>query len=287
MMQEQYVRLNNGHQVYTKTIGTEGPKLLTLHGGPGFTHECFANLPELLNPKGIQVIYYDQLGSYFSGMPEDTEQFHLESFASHLHEVVEQVKPQFILAHSSGVMVLVEYLLTYRPKSLQGIILLGMPTSFSKFQQNVLQLRQLLPSAVLQRMEQLEKEGKVLEPEYQQLLMQEWFGRYYYTASPWPQPLQECWSHFSIPVLVNTLGPGPFVFDGPWTSWDSSSELHKIDLPTLLVGFPEDFAFDEDLKEWQKELSNSRYYICKEGAHFGWWQAEDEFAEQLANFCRR
>ncbi|WP_224994427.1 proline iminopeptidase-family hydrolase [Cesiribacter sp. SM1] len=283
-MQEQNIQLQNGHQVYTKTTGTAGTKLLTLHGGPGLTHECFANLPALLNPRGVQVIYYDQLGSYYSDMPEDTSLFSLDKFADQLYEVVEALRPDFILAHSAGVMVLVEYLLSYQHENLKGIMLMGMPGSYAKFQQNVLRLRGQLPAPVLQRMDQLEEAGKVMEPEYQQLLMQEWFGRYYCTLLPWPQPLQDCWSHFSFPVLLNTLGAGPFVFKGPWTSWDRRGDISKIAVPVQLIGFPGGLAFEEDLIQWHKELQDSRYHICSKGEHFGWWQSSEEFVSQLLDF---
>ena len=283
-MQEQYIQLQSGHRLYTKTVGQGGTKLLALHGGPGLTYESFANLPELLNPQGVQVIFYNQLGSQYSDLPEDRSLYSLESFAGHLHEVVGQLRPHFILAHSGAVMVLTEYLLKYQPDQLQGIILVGFPTSFAKFQQNILQLRQQLPEEVLQQLEQLEKEGKVMEPIYWQLLKQEWLDRYYCSLSPWPQPLQDSWNHFSFPVLLNTVGQGPFVFDGPWTSWNRAAAVAGIKVPALLIGFPDDVVFREDLLEWHNNLPDSCYHMCKGGGHFGWWQVPGEFASQLASF---
>ena len=61
---EEYIQLKEGYKIYTKTVGEGDVKLLTIHGGPGLTHECFANFPASLNPKGVQGILYEQLGSH-------------------------------------------------------------------------------------------------------------------------------------------------------------------------------------------------------------------------------
>src|ERR1700754_2979349 len=53
-------------KVWTKRFGNNPRiKLLLLHGGPGGNHEYFEALETALAGKGVEFIYYDQLGSAF------------------------------------------------------------------------------------------------------------------------------------------------------------------------------------------------------------------------------
>src|SRR5262245_5191181 len=59
-------------KVWTKTVGSNPRiKVLLLHGGPGCSHEYFEAFDSLVAPFGIEYIYYDQLGSYYSDQPDD------------------------------------------------------------------------------------------------------------------------------------------------------------------------------------------------------------------------
>ncbi|HMD00264.1 MAG TPA: hypothetical protein VKH37_08925, partial [Ferruginibacter sp.] len=60
-------------KVWTKRIGNNPKiKLLLLHGGPGATHEYFESFESFIPREGIEMIYYDQLGSGNSDNPNDT-----------------------------------------------------------------------------------------------------------------------------------------------------------------------------------------------------------------------
>ena len=76
-------------KVWTKRVGNNPTKkLLLLHGGPGATHEVFECFDGYFPAEGIEYIYYDQLGSYYSDQPVDTSLWNLERFV----EEVEQVR---------------------------------------------------------------------------------------------------------------------------------------------------------------------------------------------------
>ena len=76
-------------KVWTKRVGENpGMKLLLLHGGPGGTHEAFQCFDGYLPSEGIEYIYYDQLGSYYSDQPSDTSLWTIDRFV----EEVEQVR---------------------------------------------------------------------------------------------------------------------------------------------------------------------------------------------------
>ena len=75
-------------EVWTRTTGNN-PKarLLLLHGGPGASAEYFESLAASLVAAGIEVIEYDQLGSYRSDQPTDTSLWDLDRFVDEVEQV--------------------------------------------------------------------------------------------------------------------------------------------------------------------------------------------------------
>jgi proline iminopeptidase len=106
-------------RVWTKRVG-DSPhmKLLLLHGGPAATHEYFECFEEFLPAEGIELIYYDQLGSAHSDQPKDPDLWTVERFV----EEVEQVRKAlglgrdnfYLLGHSWGGILATEYALKYQ-----------------------------------------------------------------------------------------------------------------------------------------------------------------------------
>jgi hypothetical protein len=73
--------------VWTKRFG-HNPRirLLLLHGGPGATHEYFEALEHALGAEGIELIYYDQLGSAYSDQPKDASLWTVERFVDEVEQ---------------------------------------------------------------------------------------------------------------------------------------------------------------------------------------------------------
>ncbi|MCC9168142.1 proline iminopeptidase-family hydrolase [Pontibacter harenae] len=284
---EEHTQLREGYKVYTKTVGEGDVKLLTIHGGPGLTHECFANFPEYLCLEGVQVVLYDQLGSFHSDQPDDPSLWNLPRFVDELHQVVVEhaLENQFVFANSWGAMILIEYLLKYQT-SFRGVILAGMPASFRKFKQNIKQLRTRLSHDVIKQLEEHEREGTTADPAYRQLLFEHWYGRHYCVLKPWPEPLLSGFGHLAVPVLVSLFGGNAFDFDGPATSWDRSGYLGKIKTPALLTAGREDLVFEEDLKFMADRMPNAEWFISPTGGHFCWWKDGEAYFGRLSRFIR-
>jgi len=105
--------------VWTKRVGNNPRiKLLTLHGGPGATHEYYEAFDSYLPAAGVEYYYYDQLGSTYSDQPDDPSLLDTARFV----EEVEQVRQAlglsrdnfFLLGQSWGGMLALEYALKYQ-----------------------------------------------------------------------------------------------------------------------------------------------------------------------------
>src|SRR6266705_337273 len=107
------ISVDGKYKVWTKKVGRGPIKVLTLHGGPGCTHEYFECFEDFLPQQGIEYYYYDQLGSFYSDQPEDKSLWTIERF----REEVEQVRAAlgledfYLYGHSWGGMLGIDYAL--------------------------------------------------------------------------------------------------------------------------------------------------------------------------------
>src|SRR5262252_10224267 len=134
------------YKVWTKKVGTGRIKMLTLHGGPGVTHEYFECFEDFLPGAGIEFYYYDQLGSAYSDQPDDTSLWTIDRF----REEVEQVRSAlglenfYLFGHSWGGMLGIEYALKYQ-RHLKGLVISSMTASIPSYMTYAGKLKAALP----------------------------------------------------------------------------------------------------------------------------------------------
>ena len=140
------IRVDGKYKVWTKKVGAGKIKVLTLHGGPGVTHEYFECFEDFLPQEGVEFYYYDQLGSFYSDQPDDKSLWTIDRF----REEVEQVRAAlgledfFLYGQSWGSMLAIEYALKYQ-KHLKGLVLSSMTASIASYVEYVNKLRAALP----------------------------------------------------------------------------------------------------------------------------------------------
>ncbi len=124
-------------KVWTKRVGNNPKiKVLTLHGGPGMTHEYYEIAEDYFTSEDIEFYYYDQLGSYYSDQPDDSSLWVTERFV----EEVEQVRIAlnltsdnfYLYGHSWGGILAIEYALKYQ-ENLKGLIISNMVASIPDY----------------------------------------------------------------------------------------------------------------------------------------------------------
>jgi len=131
------VELSNGYRVFTQTVGESADvKILTLHGGPACTHEYMTVLGDVLpESQGYEVIYYDQLGSYYSDQPTE-DLWTIDRWCEEVEEVRVALglnKDNFyILGNSWGGILGMEYALRHQ-ENLKGLIVSNMVTSIPEY----------------------------------------------------------------------------------------------------------------------------------------------------------
>lgn len=282
-------------KVWTKRVGNNPKiKVLLLHGGPGATHELYECFDGHLPAEGIEYIYYDQLGSYYSDQPSDLDLWTKERFV----EEVEQVRVAlglnkdnfYLLGQSWGGMLAMEYALKYQ-KNLKGLIISNMMASipeYNAYAQEVLGPQ--LPKEIWTELKTLEEAKDYTNPRYMELLM-----KHHYTAhvlrkplEQWPESVNRSFKHLNPEVYIYMQGFSEFGVTGNATlkNWDRKSDLHKIEVPTLVIGASHD-TMDPDHMEWMsEEVANGSFLLCPEGSHLSQYDDQQTYFKGLIAFLR-
>ena len=278
--------------VWTKRFGNNPKiKVLLLHGGPGSTHEYFESFESFLPQEGIEFIYYDQLGSYYSDKPTDTSLWTTERFV----EEVEQVRVAlnldksnfYLLGHSWGGILAMEYALKYQ-QNLKGLIISNMMSScpaYASYNKNVLQKQ--MDAKVVDSILNFERTKTTSDPRYMNLLLTKYYNEHVCRVYPFPEPLNRMFGHSNNEVYNIMQGPSEFGISGRLALWDRTADLFKISVPTLVIRGMHDTMDPEFMKMMSEKLGNGNLVTCPNGSHCSMWDDQPNYFKGLINFLKK
>ena len=294
----QMIPLKEGHKVWTKRYGNSPMKVLLLHGGPALTHEYMECFESFFPQAGIEFYHYDQLGSYYSDQPtikndsltaQDTALWTIERFV----EEVEQVRKGlglnkdnfFLLGNSWGGILAMEYALKYQ-QNLKGLVVCNMTASFPKYEAYNAKLRAQMPKVLTDSFEFFESKGDYHNPDYQDLVFNEYYTKHILRLPPedWPEPVLRSFKHVNQRVYEYMQGPSEFVPGGILKNWSVWERLPEIEVPTLMVGAAYDTMNPDEMKEMATLVKRGRSLHCANGSHLAMWDEQDFFMEGVIQF---
>ena len=281
--------------VYTKQIGNNPRmRVLLLHGGPGVTHEIYESFMGYLPQEGIEFIYYDQLGSYYSDQPSDNSLWTTERFVDEVEQVRKALglnKDNFYLyGQSWGGILAMEYALAHQDE-LKGLIISNMVASvpqYNKYAKEVLG-PQMAPEVLAEIME-IEKNKDFENPRYMELLIPNHYTKHILRmpADKWPNSVNRTFEHLNPEVYVYMQGPSEFGItkEATLSDWDVSEKLKTISVPTLVVAGKYD-TMDPEYLEWMsREVQKGRYLLCPHGSHLVQYDDPEHFFPGLISFIK-
>lgn len=280
-------------RVWTKRVGNNPRiKLLTLHGGPGATHEYFEAFDSYLPAEGIEYYYYDQLGSYYSDQPEDPDLWNTPRFV----EEVEQVRKAlglnkdnfYLIGHSWGGLLAIEYALKYQ-QNLKGLIISNMMASIPEYNEYARKvLEPQMDQKALAEIKDLEKQKKFDDPRYEELLMEQHY-RYHVLRMPpdkWPDPVLRAFKHLNNKIYVPMQGPSELGASGKLLNWDRTADLPKITVPTLVIGAAYDTMDPRHMEMMAGKVAHGRFLLCPEGSHMAMYDDQKTYMKGLVDFMK-
>jgi proline iminopeptidase len=279
------IPVDGKYKVWTKKVGPGTPKILTLHGGPGVTHEYFECMEDFLPPAGRSYYYYDQLGSAYSDQPDDPKLWVVDRFREEVEQVRSalQLENFHLYGQSWGGMLGIEYALKHQ-SHLKSLVISNMTASIASYVKYINELRAKFPKEVIATLEKYEAKGEFEAPEYQETMFKTIYARHLCRLDPWPDPVERAFKHLN-PKVYNTMqGPNEFVVNGTFKDWDRWNDLKQIRVPTLLIVGRYDTMSVADIQKMGKEIPNSRVAICENGSHLSNYDDQDAYFRHLLGF---
>jgi proline iminopeptidase len=301
-----FIPVRNGeYKVFTQKVGKGKIKLLLLHGGPMNTHEYFENFPKYLNKEGIQIYYYDQLGTYHSDQPTDTSFWDVEKFVDEVEEVRKglNLNEFYILGHSWGGMLGELYAAKYR-QHLKGIIISNSPafirdtakfnTAFFKDINNFIdrnvkalpEFKSISPQTLDSVSNGIKLSDTVLYASLKKqysIKVDSFLNRHYhYRGEPQPEPMLRNSKHIDrkrrqeLGIYNKICSP------------DYPAAMEKIRCPVLILGGVYDRMAQEFYPEMKKQFvqTSVRIYLCPNGSHFSMWDDSENYFREVVRFLK-
>ncbi len=278
-------------KVWTKRFGRNPRiKLLLLHGGPGATHEYFEALESFLGAEGIELIYYDQLGSAYSDQPKDESLWTTERFVDEVEQVRKALgltKDDFyLLGHSWGGILAVEYALAHGD-ALKGLVISNMMMSipdYNRYASDV--LAKGMDPAVVKEIKDLERKGQYESPRYMELLLPHFYAKHICRLEEWPDAVYRAFNKLNKQIYVLMQGPSEFGASGRLEKWDRKPDLGKIAVPTLVVGATHDTMDPEHMRWVSTQVKHGSFLLCPKGSHLAMWDDQGTYAGGLVRFLK-
>ena len=282
------IQIDGKYNVWTKKVGEGKIKVLLLHGGPGFSHDYMECFEDFLPKNGMEIYYYDQLGSGNSDAPADTSLWHTPRFV----EEVEQVRQGlgldtfYIVGHSWGAMLAMEYLQKY-PSHVKGAVFSNMSAGMKDFTEYTEKLKKELFSARdLQVYDSLDKKQQYTSALYADLLMNKLYTQVLcrLPMEEWPEPLMRAFKKVNTTVYFQMQGVDEFHVTGNFRNWEFWDKLPTIKTPVLVLGGMKDEMNPASLQKEGSLLPNSRTYLCPNGSHMSMYDDQQNYFGNLMAF---
>lgn len=279
--------------VWTKRVGNN-PKLkvLLLHGGPGATHEYFEAFDSYFPGAGIEYYYYDQLGSAYSDQPKDQSLWTIDRYVDEVEQVRQALhldKNNFcLLGHSWGGVLAIEYALKYQ-QNLKCLVISNMVDSIPAY--NVYAKNVLMPAMdqkQLAEVQKLEAEHHTDDPRYMQILTPMHYEQHILRmpADQWPDPVKRAFAHINEQIYTLMQGPSELGASGRLEHWDRSADLHRITVPTLVIGAQYDTMDPKYMRAMAKKLPQGQFLLCPKGGHMAMYDDQQTYFDGLIGFLR-
>lgn len=281
------IKVDDKYNVWTKKVGNSPTKLLTLHGGPGATHEYFECFEDYLPKRKIEYYYYDQLDSAYSDKPNDKSLWTIERFRDEVEQVRKGLELDgfYLLGHSWGGMLAIEYALKYQ-QHLKGLIISNMTAGIPSYLAYINRLRSKLPKDSRKILEKYEATGDYTAPEYQGVMFDQIYKMHICRTDPWPDPVERAFRNMNQQIYNYMQGPNEFMVTGTFKDWDRWGDLSRIKVPTLVIGARYDEMNPKDIRRMGGLIPNSRVKICGGGSHMAMYDDQESYIGALVKFVR-
>ena len=274
-----FIQLKEGYKIFSQKIGTGKIKILFLHGGPGNTHECFEIFKDKLPLDKYTLVFFDQLGSYYSDQPEDTTLWNLERCINEVEQVRAFYKLDkfYLLGHSWGGLLAMEYAVKY-PAKLKGLIISNRGYSQQNLRDYTFSLQKKIGidlNISEKSLQELKNKKQITDSTEASKVLTAFRKKNIIRLDSLPEPMERNAKHLTKKYM-------PYYYFRQ--NWNFEESLSLIRAPTLIIGSEYDQVPKEDLILMKQKIKNSELYFCTKGSHFAFWDDTEEYFKALTRF---
>jgi proline iminopeptidase len=277
----------HGYRLYWRSVGapTRGT-VLTLHGGPGATHDYLLSFIDLAR-FGYRVVFYDQLGCGRSELARDVSEYSIDRDVSDLELLRNRLAlgPVHLLGSSYGGLLAIAYALAYP----QGLTTLTSASGLADVPLTVREMQRLkreLPPETRAVLERFESRGEYQHPDYLSAV-KVFYQRHLCRLDPWPPELTYSLDHISVPKYGTMNGPNEFTIIGTIRDWDATPRLGEIRVPTLVTAGRFDEVTPAVAESIHRGIRGSEYRLFENSSHVPFWEERPRYMDAVRTFLER
>lgn len=286
--EEKYLQIL-GLKIYTKTFKAENEKatLLTMHGGPGMSHDYLLPLADL-SKSGVTVVFYDQFGCGRSEEP-DVSKFTFDygvEEAEELRKTIFGDRKVFLMGSSYGGALSLAYSLKYQDR-LKGLIVTGGLASTPLTVKEMHRLIDELDPKSRDAIHKYEPLGDFTNPEFL-AGVNAFYRKHLLRMDEWPEDVtrtMEFGEQRNVYRIMN--GPNEFTIVGTIKDWDISDKLPTIKIPTLITVGEFDEVTPTVAEQIHRGIEGSQLEVMKGCSHLSMWEDRDGYNKLLLDFINR
>ena len=186
-----------------------------------------------------------------------------------------------LLGHSWGTMLAASYLLT-RPKGVKSVIFSSPCLSALLWAKDQAEHLKEFPQDMQVTVARCEAEGTTDSEEYHEA-MKQYYKRHLCRIETPKRPEDRPFGG----VVYNTMwGPSEFCATGNLRTYDVTSQLHEIEIPTLFLCGRYDETKPETLFYYQSLVSNAKAHVFEQSSHKAYLEENDEYIRVVRAFLR-
>ena len=285
LREEGMIDVPGGRCWHARLGGGDATPIVLLHGGPGAGHDYLLPLAEQL-AETRPVVIYDQLGCGRSPAPHDPSLWTLDRAVAELDAVraaLGLTASMHLLGQSWGGWLAIEYLVR-GASGVESVVLASTSASIHEFVAGADELIDELPEP---HRTALQVHGAAGEHEHPDYLAgaEVFYHRHVCRLDPWPEAINRTVANMDGNQVYLTMnGPNEFAVVGSLRTWDRTTDLGRITIPTLVtVG-----RFDEIRQSCSETIARgiagARVELFEHSAHCAHLEEVDRYSEVVNAF---
>jgi proline iminopeptidase len=273
-----------GGRIWYRIVGdTDATPLVTVHGGPGATHDYLEPLQALADQR--PVVFYDQLGAGNSDVPDDIGLWTNDRLIDELGRLLDALGlgRVHLLGQSWGTIIAAEYALR-EPDRLAGLVLSDPCLSMPRYAAGCAVLRAALPAQVRAVFDHHEAAGTLDAEEYQAAYMEYFFRRHVCRLENPPDAAMYTFTHINQTIYERMQGPNEMRITGIHKDYDITDRLGELSVPTLFVCGRHGSTRPEETAWYHSLVPGAELVVFEHSSHLPHLEEPEAYLQALRSF---